>query len=135
MSEDDPLRELAAARSHVRLHYAKPVRVRRPTPTGVSGFGIAALVLGIVAALSCWIPFFGLAVIPFAGIGLLVAIIGAVVSAVGRQSNVGMPVAGGILCMLAILIALGMSAGSAAVIKASVDKANQTRDSARVSHP
>ena len=31
-----------------------------------SGFGVAALVLGIIAALTCWIPFIGLLGVPLA---------------------------------------------------------------------
>lgn len=86
------------------------VRVAAPKPKGSSGFGIAALVLGILACLTCWIPFLGVLSIPVAALGLLFAALGFVISALGRQSSIGMPVAGGVICGVALFIAIGMTA-------------------------
>jgi hypothetical protein len=80
---------------------------------GTSGFGIAALILGVIAVLFCWVPFVGLLALPIAGIGTLLAVIGFVISAAGGKSGVGMPFAGGTICILAICIATFMT-GTAA---------------------
>lgn len=94
---------------------------------GISGFGVAALVLGIMAVIICWIPFIGLLGVPLAAIGLLLALIGVVVSLAGRRSSVGMPVAGGVVSMLAIVIAFGMTGAAATSISESVAQAEQRR--------
>ena len=44
------------------------------TGKSTSGFGVAALVLGILACLTCWIPFVGLLSVPLSGLGLLFGI-------------------------------------------------------------
>jgi len=49
-------------------------RTQPPLPAAKVGFGVTALVLGIVGLLLCWIPFFGL-ILPvlaviFGGIGI-----------------------------------------------------------------
>lgn len=82
-------------------------------PKGTSGLGVAALVLGIVAAIFCWIPFLGMLTVPIAAIGLLLGALGFLVSLIGRRSGVGMPFAGLFICGTAIVIAV-MSTGGAA---------------------
>ena len=74
-----------------------------------SGFGIAALVLGILACLFCWIPVLGLLSVPLAGLGLLFGVIGILVSAGNRRSGIGLPIAGAVVCAVAIVIALGIT--------------------------
>lgn len=71
-----------------------------------SGFGIAALVLGILACLTCWIPFIGILSIPLSGLGLLFGIIGILVSAIGGKSTLGMPIAGSAVSLIALVIAI-----------------------------
>jgi len=80
---------------------------------GTSGFGIAALILGVIAILFCWVPFVGLLALPIAGFGTMLAVVGFVVSAAGGKSSVGMPVAGGTICILAICGATLMSGATA----------------------
>ncbi|HEY1922245.1 MAG TPA: DUF308 domain-containing protein [Tepidisphaeraceae bacterium] len=80
---------------------------------GTSGFGIAALILGIIAAIFCWIPFLGLLSVPVAALGLLIGIIGFLVSMLGRRSGVGMPVAGSMISLIAIVLAVVSTAGTA----------------------
>lgn len=71
-----------------------------------NGLGIASLVLGILAALICWIPVLGLFGIPLAGLGLLFGIIGFLIALIGRKSGVGMPVSGAIVCAISLAIAI-----------------------------
>jgi hypothetical protein len=72
---------------------------RRP----VSGLGIAALVLGIVACLIGWIPFLGLIGILLAIIGLALGIAG-IVGARGGRKGLGLPVAGTVISGLLIVV-------------------------------
>ena len=81
-----------------------------------SGFGIAALVLGILACLTCWIPFVGMLSIPISVLGILFGVIGFLISAVGRRSGIGMPVAGTVVCIVAIMIAVASTGGTTAAI-------------------
>lgn len=74
---------------------------------------MGALILGILAAIICWIPFVGMLAVPVAAIGLLVGAMGFLVSLIGRRSGVGMPFAGLFLCGLAIVIAVASANGLA----------------------
>jgi hypothetical protein len=90
-----------AAPQHINVG----VSLQSPRSKGISGFGVAALVLGLVAAMFCWVPFIGMLSIPLSVIGLILAAVGLMISLIGQRSGVGMPIAGGVLCLLAILIA------------------------------
>lgn len=81
------------------------IQVNVPTPSKSSNsFGIAALVLGVVAIFVCWLPFFSF---PIAGLGLLLGLGGVFVAMTRRGSGLGFSIAGSILCML-VLIATGV---------------------------
>lgn len=71
---------------------------RRSAPTpeapGTSGLGIAALVIGCLALLLSIVPLVGMIAIPIAVIGLLLGIVAIIVSAAGKRSALGMPIAG-----------------------------------------
>jgi len=88
-------------------------------PKSANGFGIAALVLGIIACLTCWIPFIGLLSIPSSALGLLFGIIGLLTSILGRKSAIGMPIAGTVICFVAIVIAIAMTGSVAEAISSS----------------
>ncbi|SEG21307.1 hypothetical protein [Marinobacterium lutimaris] len=64
----------------------------------VTGMGIGAIVLGVIAIATGWVPFLGVVALPIAGFGIVVALIGLLAGI--RTSSVGMPVAGVILCAL-----------------------------------
>ncbi|MBN2582533.1 MAG: DUF308 domain-containing protein [Planctomycetes bacterium] len=103
---------------HVHTHQAK----------SVNGLGVAALVLGILAAIVCWIPLVNLVSIPLAGIGLLLAVIGFLIALTGRKSGVGMPVSGAIVCIVAILVPILMLVGVIGVAgagAAAIEEANR----------
>jgi len=70
-----------------------------PVPTAKVGFGVAALVLGIIAVFLCWIPIFGL-ILPilaliFGGVGIYL------------QNGRGMAVAGLVLGLITFAINMG----------------------------
>jgi hypothetical protein len=80
------------------------------------GLGIGAIVLGIIATIFCWIPFCGLGAVPIAAIGLLLAIIGVVISVIGKKPGVGFPASGAVICIIAIAIALVVTSKTASTI-------------------
>jgi len=92
------------------------VIVRAPREKSVNGLGIAALVLGIVATLTCWVPFLGMVSLPLAGLGAAFALIGFLVAAIGRRSGVGMPISGGVVCLVAIVVQVLMTGGMVAAL-------------------
>ena len=67
--------------------------------------GIAALVLGIIAFVICWIPFLGLIGLPLSAIGLILGVIGLVLAISRRGSGIGFSIAGCALCGLSLLVA------------------------------
>jgi hypothetical protein len=103
----------------------------QPRPKSVNGLGIAALVLGILACLICWIPIVGIVSLPLAGLGLIFALAGFLMALIGRRSGVGMPVSGGIVCAAAIVVQIIMTGGLVAVMNAENTRraAPQTRAS------
>jgi hypothetical protein len=107
---------------------AIPNNVSVEIKRGVSPLGIASLVLGIIACLFCWIPFLGLFVIPLAGIGLLLALVGLIMASVNRKTGFVFPISGGIVCLLSITIALVMTGGFAVLIqKANTEAKSDTK--------
>ncbi|HEY7310722.1 MAG TPA: hypothetical protein VH643_15270 [Gemmataceae bacterium] len=78
-----------------------------PAPTkGVSVLGIISLVMGILGSVISLVPCIGMFVGgPVAGIGLLLGVIGLIVSLTGKQSGVGFPIAGSAVSLLGLCIA------------------------------
>lgn len=115
--------------------YARPVQTAQSqrvnvyvnAPKGTSGLGIAALVLGIIACLGCWIPFLNVVSIILAVLGILFGFIGFLISAIGRRSGVGMPVAGLIVCIVAIVFSVAVTGGTAAAIDETLSDASKRR--------
>ncbi len=89
-------------------------------------FGIAALVLGIIACVGCWIPFLGLLVIPLALVGLLLAFAGLVMAGVTKKTGFAFPISGGIICLVSLFIAFAVTGGIAAAFQKAATNRNQT---------
>jgi len=133
----DPLDQLASSTVGPRPHPTPPppkprhvshkaARAKTPdAPKGTNGLGIAALVLGIIAALTCWIPFIGLLSMPLAILGLLFGIIGLLISLIGRKSGVGLPVSGSIVCVVALFVAIASTGTAAEAIDQALEEAKQ----------
>ena len=107
---------------HPQAAYSATI-VNVPQQKGASGFGIAALVIGIIAVLFCWVPFVGMLAIPLGLIALLLATVGVIVSLAGGKSGVGLPVAGGVLALLAIGIPILMTGAMAGAVGSAAAKA------------
>lgn len=85
----------------------------------VSGLGIAALVLGLIACLGCWIPMCGIFSLPFAILGGLFGIIGIIIAKLKKKSYVGLPIAGTIVCVTAAFIVIAVTGATVSSIEES----------------
>ncbi|HWB53907.1 MAG TPA: hypothetical protein VG722_06930 [Tepidisphaeraceae bacterium] len=107
------------------LNYQPPPPPVWPTTPvsekGTSGFGIAALVLGLMAIPVAWIPFIGMVAIPIALVGLFLGATGILISAIGKRSSIGMPVAGAVVCAVAVGLVIFSTGGAAAAIQSAIN--------------
>ncbi len=78
--------------------------------------GIIATVVGVLALLVGWVPFLGLLVIPVAIIGLLLAGIGVVLALIKGFKGIGMPLLGGAICVVALILPILSTGGTTAAI-------------------
>jgi hypothetical protein len=83
---------------------------QQPGTHGSSGLAISALVLGIIAVLLCWVPFFNNFAAVIALVGLALGIPALVSARRGRRSGTGLAVAGVILSVLAFVGVLATQA-------------------------
>lgn len=90
-----------------------------------SGFAIAALVLGIVAAATSFMPIINNASFFIALIGLILAIVAIAGIRKGKNSGKGLAVAGLVLSIVAGLLVLGTQAFYPAVLNEAVDQSTQ----------
>lgn len=90
-----------------------------------SGFAIAALVLGIVAAATSFMPIINNASFFIALIGFVLAIVAIAGIRKGRNSGKGLAVAGLVLSIVAGLLVLGTQAFYSAVLDEAVDQSTQ----------
>lgn len=90
-----------------------------------SGFAIAALVLGIVAAATSFMPIINNASFFIALIGLILAIVAIAGIRKGKNSGKGIAVAGLVLSIVAGLLVLGTQAFYSAVLDEAVDQSTQ----------
>ncbi|WP_124060618.1 DUF5067 domain-containing protein [Gordonibacter sp. Marseille-P4307] len=92
---------------------------QRPTPKGTSGSAIAALVLGVLALASSFIPIVNNLSFVFAIVGIILAIVGLVGIGKGKKTGKGLAVAALIVSIIAIVVVLAtQSLYSAAIDKA-----------------
>lgn len=90
-----------------------------------SGFAITALVLGIVAAATSFMPIINNASFFIALIGFILAIVAIAGIRKGRNSGKGLAVAGLVLSIVAGLLVLGTQAFYSAVLDEAVDQSTQ----------
>ncbi|MBU0534125.1 MAG: DUF4190 domain-containing protein [Candidatus Omnitrophica bacterium] len=90
------------------------------------GLGVASLVLGILACLTCWIPFLGILGIPLALIGILLGAIGVLVGFV-QKTGKGLPFSGIIVSIVSIIIAFSVIGKTTEIITASIKESKQTK--------
>jgi hypothetical protein len=76
------------------------------TPRRGSSLGLAAVILGSLAFLICWIPLLGLLGVPLAAVGLLLGGIGVIVALTRRGAGVGFAIAGVVLSGVALGVSI-----------------------------
>jgi len=103
-----------------------PKNVHVEIKRGANPLGIAALVVGIIACLFCWVPFLGVLAIPLAVIGMLLAFIGFIMALASKRTGFAFPISGGLLCLLSVFIAVATTVGGAKVVSDAVEKGQRS---------
>ncbi|MCC7409729.1 MAG: hypothetical protein IT442_16815 [Phycisphaeraceae bacterium] len=93
-------------------------------PRRGSSLGVAAMVLGALAFLICWIPLLGALGIPLSGLGLLLGTLGLIIAIFRRGSGVGFCIAGMAICGLSFFLAVTVTK---AVVTSIQEVSNNTR--------
>lgn len=91
------------------------------TRQGASGMAIAGLVLGIIAAVSSWVPIINNFSFILALVGVLLAIVGLVSTMRGKHTGKGLAIAAVVVNVVAIAIVLGTQSAMSAAIDEAVD--------------
>lgn len=102
---------------------------QRPEPTGTSGSAIAALVLGVLALASSFIPIVNNLSFIFAIVGIILAIVGLVGINKGKKTGKGLAVAAAIVNVLAVVIVIATQS----LYSAAIDKAMESTQVENVS--
>lgn len=90
-----------------------------------SGLAVAALVLGIIAAATSFMPIINNASFFIALIGLILAIVAIVGIRKGKNSGKGIAIAGLVLSIVAVVLVLGTQAFYSAVLNEAADQSKQ----------
>lgn len=92
--------------------------------------GIIAIVLGVLALLVAWLPFLGLIAIPVAAVGLLLAFIGVILAAIKQFSGVAMPLLGGVICGIAVVLSISSTGSTSLAISEAMEETSSARQAA-----
>ncbi len=100
--------------------------------TGSLTMGICAIVVGVMGLLIGWVPFLGLFAIPVAIVGIVLAVIGFILALVKGGKGIGLPLLGGFICVVAIVVPVLSTGGTSVAMTKAVD---EVRKAAAVSPP
>ena len=98
------------------------------TKQGASGMAIAGLVLGIVAAISSWIPIINNFSFILALIGAVFAIVGVVSTVRGKHSGKGLAIAALVVNIIALVLVLATQSAMSAAIDEATTPAVSTEE-------
>ena len=101
------------------------IQVAVPERQRTNPIGVAALVLGIIAALIAWVPFLGLVAIPVALLGALLGAIGLIYGLISRRGKVAASSIGLALCLGSVLLSVVMTGSVANQIGVAMKEAQQ----------
>ena len=101
------------------------IQVAVPERQRTNPIGVAALVLGIIAALIAWVPFLGLVAIPVALLGALLGAIGLIYGLISRRGKVATASIGLALCLGSVLLSMAMTGTVANRIGEAMKEAEQ----------
>lgn len=88
---------------------------------GTSGMAIAGLVLGILAAVTSWMPIINNLSFVIAAVGAVLSVVGVVATVRGRKSGKGLAIAALVVNVVAIVVVLGTQSAMSAAIDEAVD--------------
>ncbi len=100
----------------------------KPTEVNKKGLSIASMVIGIVAILGSWIPYFniGSIILALVGVGLTIpAVIGYVKN---KKGSLGFMITGGVLSILTLIIAISINVLTTDLIKDELEDAGYDID-------
>lgn len=100
--------------------YGAPV-INVAMPRRGNSCGVAAIVLGLVAFLICWIPLVNLLSLPLSGLGLLLGLLGILIAITRGGASIGYPIAGSAICGLSLLVTMLMTTAIVGGIKSASD--------------
>jgi len=93
--------------------------------------GIISIVIGVLGMLVGWIPFIGLLAVPLAIIGLTLAGIGGLIALMKGFKGIGMPLLGGLISVMALVLPILSTGGTSAAITKAVDEVSRSIDESR----
>lgn len=85
------------------------IQVDLHEPRKENSLAVAALALGILAALICWIPFLGLVALPVSVLGFLLGAGGLLIAIVGKRSGLAASIAGTGISLGAIVLSFAIT--------------------------
>ncbi|MCA9042352.1 MAG: DUF4190 domain-containing protein, partial [Planctomycetaceae bacterium] len=122
ITDDEPLP--ARRRPKRTRREASPVSVEIYQERQASNsLGIAALVMGVIALITCWLPIVS---IPVGGIGLILSGIGFVMAITRKGSGIGYAIAGGTLNGIGIVVPI-MMLGFFGLFADAIDRAQEAQ--------
>lgn len=84
--------------------YNEPLYQERRRRPGMSALGLAALVCGLIAIVGGIVPICGIFTVPLSIVGIILAVVGFFAAAVSGQKGVGVPLLGGIVCVVSLVL-------------------------------
>ncbi|GAA1984379.1 hypothetical protein GCM10009718_22190 [Isoptericola halotolerans] len=100
-----------------------PYGYQEPRPASEKkGLAIAALVLGILALLGCWIPFLNIGSAVLGLVGAVLGIVAVVQSSRGTAGGKGMAITGTVLSVVAIVASVLITVATAAFFSSTYDE-------------
>lgn len=107
-----------------------PTQKDRPS----NSLGIAAIVLGILAFLICWIPLIGLIGVPLSGLGMILALIGLLAALFRGGTGIGYPIAAVAINGLALFMAISITMATGEALSSMSEAINESRESDRATN-
>lgn len=99
--------------------------------TASLSLGLMSMTIGVLALLFGWVPFLGLFVIPVALIGGALAALGFLIALFKGFRGAGMPILGGIICVVALVLPVLSTGGTSVAISESMAQVEQQIEAQR----
>lgn len=107
------------------VHSVQMVNVNLPATRKGNSLAVAVLVLGIIAALICWVPFLGLLAIPVALLGAFLGFIGLAIALIGRRSGLSSSLVGTAISLGSIVLSIVITGKTSKSIADAMEKSSR----------